>query len=86
MFILFEAIYGLHINWEKSYVYLVNEVPNISELANILGGKVAGLSSIYLGMSLGARCKSKHIWNAEVEKCEKKLVNWRSQCLSLGEG
>jgi len=28
--------------------------------------------------------KSKNIWNAVVEKCGKKLVNWRSQYLSLG--
>lgn len=69
IFVLFEAISGLHINWGKSYVYPVNEVPNINELSNIKGGKVGGLPSIYLGMPLGARSKSKNIWNAMVEKC-----------------
>lgn len=83
IFVLFEAISGLHINWGKSYVYPVNEVPNINDLAYIPGGKVGGLSPIYLGMPLGARSKSKNIWNAVVKKCEEKLVNWESQYLSL---
>ena len=28
--------------------------------------------------------RSKGIWNTVLEKCEKKLVNWKSQFLSLG--
>ncbi|WMV20542.1 hypothetical protein MTR67_013927 [Solanum verrucosum] len=35
-------------------------------------------------MPLGAKSKSVNIWNFVVERCEKKLVNWRSQYLSLG--
>lgn len=35
-------------------------------------------------MPLGAMSKSRNIWKAVVKKCEKKLVNWRSQYLSLG--
>jgi len=62
----------------------VNEVPEINRLAGILGGKVGEMPTTYLGMPLGANSKSKNIWNAMVEKCEKKLVNWRSQYLSLG--
>ncbi|WMV22580.1 hypothetical protein MTR67_015965 [Solanum verrucosum] len=37
IFILFEAVFGLHINWSKSFVYPVNEVPEINRLAGILG-------------------------------------------------
>lgn len=37
---LFDAVYGLHINWERSFIYPVNEVPEISTLENILGGKI----------------------------------------------
>jgi len=84
IFILFEAISGLHINWGKSFVYPVNEGPDINSLASILGGKVGELPTTYLGMPLGAKSKSKNIWNAVVEKCEKKLANRRSQYLSLG--
>jgi len=84
IFILFEAISGLHINWGKSFIYPVNEVPQISLLANILGGKIGELPTTYLGMPLGAKSKSLSIWNSVVEKCERKLVNWKSQYLSSG--
>ncbi|KAG5577611.1 hypothetical protein H5410_057745 [Solanum commersonii] len=84
IFVLFEAVSGLHINWGKSFIYPVNEVPDINSLVDILGGKVGELPTTYLGMPLGAMSKSKNIWNAVVEKCGKKLVNWRSQYLSLG--
>ncbi|WMV18045.1 hypothetical protein MTR67_011430 [Solanum verrucosum] len=35
-------------------------------------------------MPLGDKSRSKGIWNNILEKCEKKLVNWKSQYLSLG--
>ena len=41
------------------------------------------LPTIYLGMPLGAKSNSKDIWNGVIEKCEKKLINWKSQYLSL---
>lgn len=63
-------------------MYPVNEVPDINEFANILGGKL-GRVTFYLFRG-AARSKFKNIWNAVVEKCEKKFVNWRSQYLSLG--
>lgn len=53
-------------------------------LTQILGGVVGTLPSVYLGMPLGAKSKSKEIWNPILEKCEKKLSRWRSQYLLLG--
>lgn len=38
-------------------MYPVNEVPDINEFANILGGKLGGLPSIYLGVRLGVSSK-----------------------------
>jgi len=35
-------------------------------------------------MPLGAKSKSKCIWNGVLEKCEKRLTNWKSRYLSLG--
>jgi len=60
--ILFEAISGLHINRRKSQIFPVNEVPNIQMLTNILGGEIGTIPTIYLGMPLGAKSKSKEIW------------------------
>ncbi|WMV51888.1 hypothetical protein MTR67_045273 [Solanum verrucosum] len=75
----------LHINWRKSYIYPINHVPNMEEPAIILGGEVGKLPTIYLGMPLGAKSKSKGIWDSVLEKCEKKLTRWKSQYLSLRE-
>ncbi|WMV13680.1 hypothetical protein MTR67_007065 [Solanum verrucosum] len=58
IFVLFEAISGLHINWNKSFLYTVNEVPDLPSQARILGGRIEDLPTTYLGMPLGAKSKS----------------------------
>ncbi|WMV40485.1 hypothetical protein MTR67_033870 [Solanum verrucosum] len=78
------AVSGLHINWSKSFIYPVNTVVNIEDLANTLGGKVGELPTTYLGMPLGSKSKSKEIWSGVIEKCERKLANWKCQYLSSG--
>ncbi|WMV42981.1 hypothetical protein MTR67_036366 [Solanum verrucosum] len=74
----------LHINWNKSFLYPVNEVPNLTLMAGVLGGSIGELPTVYLGMPLGDQNRSIDIWNGVVEKCEKRLVNWKNQYLSLG--
>ncbi|XP_075087758.1 putative mitochondrial protein AtMg01250 [Nicotiana tabacum] len=71
--VLFEGISGLHVNWKKSHLYPINEVPDMEQLALILGGEVETLPTVYLGMPLGAKSKSKEIWNNVIKKGEKKL-------------
>ncbi|WMV29067.1 hypothetical protein MTR67_022452 [Solanum verrucosum] len=56
----------------------------VESLAGVLGGRVGELPTIYLGMPLGGKSKSIGIWNGVIEKCEKKLTNWKSQYLSRG--
>ena len=80
----FLKLSGLHINWEKSFIYPINNVLNTEVLTRTLGGKVGELLTTYLGMPLGAKSKSKGIWNGVLEKCEKRLTSWKSQYLSLG--
>ncbi|WMV41678.1 hypothetical protein MTR67_035063 [Solanum verrucosum] len=84
IFIIFEAVSGLHINWGKSFIYPINEVAQVESLARVLGGRVGELPTIYLSMPLGGKSKSIGIWNGVIEKCEKKLTNWKSQYLSRG--
>lgn len=74
----------MHINWSKSFIYPVNTVANIEDLADKIGGKVVELPTIYLGIPLGAKSKSKKIWSGVIEKCERKLANWKCQYLSSG--
>jgi len=82
--VIFEAMSGLHVNWRKSFLYPVNEVPNMEILKSILGGEVGVLPTTYLGMPLGAKSNSMEIWDGVIEKCEKRLARWKSQYLSLG--
>ncbi|KAG5594579.1 hypothetical protein H5410_035811 [Solanum commersonii] len=53
-------------------------------LKTMLGCEVGALSTIYLGLPLGAKSMSMEIWNGVIEKCEKKLARWKSQYLSMG--
>ncbi|XP_015163903.1 uncharacterized protein [Solanum tuberosum] len=71
--ILLEAISGLHINWGKSFIYLVNKMPNINVLAKFWGRKIEELPTLYLGMPLEDKSKSKGISNNVLEKCEKRI-------------
>ncbi|WMV18963.1 hypothetical protein MTR67_012348 [Solanum verrucosum] len=96
IFVLFEAVSGLHINWGKSFIYPVNEVPDINSLADILGGKVGELPTTYLGMPLGAMrnvlekldsIRRNFLWqgNGEGEK-KYHLVKWEVVTNSKKEG
>lgn len=59
--VLFGGVSVLHINWRKSHVYPINEVPNVEELAIILGGEIGALPTTYLGMPSDAKSRSKNI-------------------------
>ncbi|XP_010327536.1 uncharacterized protein [Solanum lycopersicum] len=84
IFVLFEGMSGLHINWGKSFLYPINEVITMQSVNAIPGGEIGSLPTMHLGMPLGANSKSNEIWNNVVEKCEKKLARWKRQYLSLG--
>lgn len=45
---------------------------------------MGSLPTTYLGLPLGAKSKSKQIWNGVLERCEKKLSRWKNNYLSLG--
>lgn len=59
--LLFEAICGLYIKIVKSKIYpvneVVNEIPEVEELATIMGGDIGYLPTKYLGLPLGAKFK-----------------------------
>ena len=84
IFVLFEGMSGLHINWGKSFLYPINEVITMQSVNAIPGGEIGSLPTMHLGMPLGANSKSNEIWNNVVEKCEKKLARWKRRYLSLG--
>jgi hypothetical protein len=84
LFTWFEAISGLKINLSKSEMVPVGQVLNIDVLAGILGCNITHLPMSYLGLPLGAKFKSKQIWDPILEKMERKLAGWQRMYLSKG--
>ena len=84
LFTWFEAISGLKINLSKSEMVPMGQVPNIDVLAVILGCNITHLPMNYLGLPLGAKFKSKQIWDKILEKMEQKLAGWQRMYLSKG--
>jgi exonuclease III len=83
-FFCFEAASGLRINLSKSEIVPIGEVPDIGRLASIFDCKVVGLHMKYLGLPLGAYCKSPIIWNDMLEITERRLAGWKRGLLSKG--
>ncbi|XP_060190615.1 uncharacterized protein LOC132619869 [Lycium barbarum] len=79
IFIIFEAVSGLHINWGKSFIYPINEVTDLESLAEKLGGKVGELPTTYL-----------HAFGSKKQRNEDKkkfhLVNWEEVTVNKKEG
>lgn len=80
----FEVVSGLKINLSKTQMVPLGEDPDIDTLAAILGCKVSALPMKYLRQPLGARFKSKAIWDSNLEKMEKRLARWNKLYLSMG--
>ena len=74
VFIWFQATSGLKINLSKTELVVVGQVPNVNELAGILGCNVTALPLSYLGLPLGATFKQTSVWNNVIEKIEKRLA------------
>ncbi|CAN0926381.1 LINE-1 reverse transcriptase homolog [Linum grandiflorum] len=82
--ICFESITGLKVNVHKSCMYAVGNVPNVEEMADIMGCQVESLPSIYLGLPLGAKGSSPVIWEPVISNMERKLECWKTKFLSFG--
>ncbi|KAG5594892.1 hypothetical protein H5410_036124 [Solanum commersonii] len=78
IFILFEATFGLHINWNKSFMYPINYVDEIHNMDVIFGGSIGELPIVYLRMSLGAK--------SNYEKKRIHLIKWASLAVSKKDG
>uniref|UniRef100_A0A2N9EYR9 Reverse transcriptase domain-containing protein n=1 Tax=Fagus sylvatica TaxID=28930 RepID=A0A2N9EYR9_FAGSY len=75
---------SLMINLSKSEIVSVGDVPNIEDIREILGCKLALLPMKYLGLPLGANFKDNSIWNSVLEKVERRLAGWKRLYLSKG--
>lgn len=57
--IWFEVIMGLHVNYSKSSLYLVNDVNDGDGLMDLSGCKRGSFPDVNLGMPLGAKLRKK---------------------------
>ena len=85
LFMRFEVISKLKVNWEKSKLIPMGSVENIEELAQEFGCKVGALPSSYLGLPLDAHFKTVSIWDNVKERFRKRLALWKRQCISKGK-
>lgn len=54
------------------------------ELARILGCEIGNFHTVYLGLPLGARSLPVPIWEKLLETVAKRLIGWKTMCLSIG--
>ena len=78
----FEVLSGLKINLEKSELIPVGRVSNVDSLADELDCKVGSLPTTYLGLPLGAHCKSVAVWDGLEGRFRKRLASWKRQYIS----
>lgn len=82
--IWFEIISGLKVNFHKTSLMPVGEVPNLVSLAGSMGCTTQNLPTTYLGLPLGEPYRSNIKWNKLIERFEAWLPAWISKSLSRG--
>ena len=80
----FEAVSGLKINLQKSFVLPVGDVGNLEALASELGCYTGTLPMTYLGLPLGMHRNSTTVWDGVEERFRRKLALWKRQYISKG--
>ena len=80
----FEALPGLNINLEKSFLLPVGRVDDVEMLAFELGCNIGSLPTEYLGLPLGAKHKATRVWDGVEERFRRRLALWKRQHISKG--
>lgn len=74
----------LMFNLPKSRLMLVGDVPNLYSLPLLFGCSMTELPGLYLGLPLGAKVKSKHLWDLVVDQVEQRLATCKGRYPSKG--
>ncbi|CAN1805032.1 Putative ribonuclease H protein At1g65750 [Linum perenne] len=82
--VCFKVVSGLRVNYHKSRMFPVGDVPNAEALAERFGCEMGSFPSLYLGLPLGVRAVSKALWDPVVSCVTKRLSVWKSRLLSFG--
>jgi len=83
--LLFEAMSGLKVNFNKSMLVGVNISDSwLVEAATILNCKVGKVPFLYLGLSIGGDPRRLAFWDPVMHTIKSKLPSWKSRFLSYG--
>lgn len=80
----FEAMVGLRVNLDKSFIYLVGDIVNSASLVEVVRCKVVALPTKYLGLPLGAKHNSLSAWDGIEERFRHRLTSWKRRYISKG--
>ncbi|XP_026417159.1 uncharacterized protein LOC113312636 [Papaver somniferum] len=78
----FELLTGLHINFAKSRMFVVDYEGDMSLFTSLLGCYNSTLLTTYLGLPLGDKYKGIHKWDKIVDRFTAKLAGWKRPFLS----
>jgi len=82
---LFEAIFGLKVNFTKSKLFAVNvHLSWLTEAVLVLKCKVGNLPFVYLGLSIGGDARHLLFWDPLITLLKSRLSGWKSKHLSFG--
>ena len=78
----FEALSGLKINLEKSFLLPMGRVEGVERLALELGCSIGSLPTTYLGLPLKVKHRATYLWDEVEERLRKRLALWKRQYIS----
>lgn len=82
--LLFQAMSGLSINFNKSQIFDANnEVVRLEPWALALGCQIGKIPFTYLGASIGKNITSKSFWDPLISHFKKRLAQWKSDALNF---
>lgn len=83
--LIFEAMSGLKVNFNKSLLVGVNIHESwLCEAASVLSCKVGKVPFLYLGLPIGGNPRRLSFWDPVVNRIQARLVGWNSRFLSFG--
>ena len=82
---LFEAIYGLKVNFHKSLLVGVNVADSwMHETSLVMKCKKVCLPFLYPGLPIGEDSQKLNFWTLLMDRIKSRLSGWMSNNLSLG--
>lgn len=83
--LIFEAMSGLKVNFNKSLLVGINISDSwLCEVASVLSCKVGKVPFLYLGLPIRGNPRRLSFWDPIVHRIKSRLTGWNSRFLSFG--